>query len=66
MVYENECLTCLVSERRFQSPTFPKYPVFLVGRAGRRQGNAILLFKVEMQLGIKQRDTLIWMLLATP
>lgn len=54
MIYENKYLTCLVSERRFQSPTFPKYPAFLGERAGRRQENAMLLFKVEMQLDFSQ------------
>lgn len=44
MIYENKCLTCLVSERRSQSPTFPKYPEFLCGE-GRKEtekGNVVI------------------------
>lgn len=50
MIYENKCLTCLVSERRFQSPTFPKYPEFLCGEGRKETRKAMLLLKVEMQL----------------
>lgn len=42
MIYENKCLTCLVSERRFQSPTFLKYPVFLRGEGRKGKGSVVI------------------------
>lgn len=67
MIYENKCLTCLVSERRFQSPTFPKYPVFLGGE-GRKEtwkGNVVTKGRnaisiSHLSFAIKQMNTLTW------
>lgn len=50
MIYENKCLTCLVSERRFQSPTFSKVSRVSCGEGRKETRKAMLLLKVEMQL----------------